>query len=99
MRGGGRYDDQVDALGNPDVVERLTRLPQRGEDRFACQGFEGDRSDEFGRTPGERDRYPGAGLGQQAGKDAALVAGNPAGHAEQHPAALQHGATPRSADA
>ena len=90
MRGGRRHDDEMGVLRQADVRERPSRLPEGGQDRAPGQRLECGGADELGGAAGEDDVHPGSGLGQAAGEQAALIAGDPARHAENDVPAAPH---------
>jgi len=91
VRRGGRHDHQIGLLGQADVRERPIPLPEGGQDRAPGERFEGDRPDELGGGGREDDVHRRPALGQSSGEHAALVARDPARHAEDDvPAGQRH---------
>jgi len=90
MGGGRRHDDEIGLLRQPHVRERPAWLPEGGQHRAPGERLERDGPDELGGAPGEHDVHPGPRLNQTPGEKAALVAGDPARHAENDAAAGPH---------
>src|SRR6059036_247211 len=82
MRGGGSEDHEIGPLREADVRERTVPLPQGGQDRAPRERLEGDRSHELGGGRRQHDVHHRPVLGEPPGERAALVARDPARHAE-----------------
>src|SRR5206468_12592465 len=91
VRGGGRDDHEVRLAREPDVRQRPVPLPQGGEHRAARERLERDWPHELGGRVGEHHVHRRSRLGQPTGERAALVARDPARHAEDDvPAGERH---------
>ncbi len=90
LRRGGSHDHHVGLLAPAHVVERRVAIPQRHQHRPAGQCLEGHRPHEFRGRTGQHHIDPRAGFGEVPGEIAALVAGDPARHAEDDVPAGPH---------
>jgi hypothetical protein len=75
---GGRHDDEIRFLAEPDMGERSTRVPEGALDRPPRQRLKGGRPYELGCALGENRVHPGPCLDQAAGEDTTLIAGDTA---------------------
>ena len=89
--GGRRYNDQVGGLAELDMRERPAPLPEGAQNRAPGKRLESSGADKLPRPSGQHHLDLGAGLGETPGKDAALVAGDTAGHAKYDASAGPHG--------
>src|SRR5688572_12476906 len=77
-------------LPEPDVRKRPAPLPEGGQDGAPCERLERQRPHELLRARGEDDIHRGTSLGKPPGEDAALIARDPARHAENDVPAGPH---------
>jgi len=91
VSGGRRHNDQVGGLAQLDMRERPAPLPEGAQNRAPGERLESDRTDKLPCPFGQYYLDLGTGFDQAPGKDAALIAGDTAGHAEYDASAGPHG--------
>jgi hypothetical protein len=93
--GAGRGDhDGVGRLPEAGVRDRVGPVPERGLRRLGGQRVERGRADEAGGRAGQDRGDVGPGVDEAPAHLHRLVGGDPAGDAEDDPAAGQHGVAP-----
>jgi hypothetical protein len=90
MGRGGRHDHEVGPLAQADVRKRPARLPDRAQHGAPGERLEGERPHEFRRALRQHDIHLRARLGEPAGQQAALIARDPARHADDDAPAGPH---------
>ena len=85
LGGGGRDDDEVGALAEPRVRDRLGPAEQRRARRLRRERRERERADEALRVVGEHRRDVDAGVDEPAADLDRLVRGDPAADTEYDP--------------
>ena len=88
VRGGGRDDDEVGFLPDPDVRHLVDVIPDAGVDGVTGERLEGRGADEPQRGLGGNDADEVAGLGELADHRARLVGGDAPGDADDDPLAV-----------
>ena len=88
VRGGGRDDDEVGFLPDPDMRDLVDVVPDAGVDGVTRQGLEGRGADESQRGLGGNDADVVAGLGELTDHGARLVGGDASGDADDDPLAV-----------
>ena len=83
---GGRYDQQVRLIRQGHVLHMVLKIPIKGIHHGAVvgQGIKGVGADELRGVPGHYHLHVIAALYQQGRQHGGFIAGDTAGHAENH---------------